>query len=81
MAAVTSDHLVVLTTHEGDADDREENRDPKNQCTIHPQILHKNKTGTYRTGIKSCRLLGPAHRVTADTGASFIQPNCDVLAC
>lgn len=32
--AVTGQNLVVAP-HEGDADDREENRDAEDQCTIH----------------------------------------------
>jgi hypothetical protein len=35
MAAVTG-HGLALTAHQGDADHREENRDAKDQCTIHP---------------------------------------------
>jgi hypothetical protein len=34
-----------LTTHQGDADDRAEQRDAKNERTIHPRILQKG-TGT-----------------------------------
>ncbi len=40
MTAVTGHHRIVVTADEGDADDREENRDAKNQETIHPKFLH-----------------------------------------
>jgi hypothetical protein len=43
--AVTGHGLVVLTAHESDADDREENRDAQYQCTIH----QKTSTKQYRT--------------------------------
>lgn len=46
VTAVTGHHLVVLTANQGDADDRDENRDAQNQCTIHPRLLHKCRTGT-----------------------------------
>jgi len=39
MAAVAGEGLA-LTAQKGDADHREENRDAKNQCTIHPTLLH-----------------------------------------
>jgi hypothetical protein len=38
VATVTGDGLVFTAQH-GDADNREENRDAQNQCTIHPRIL------------------------------------------
>jgi len=45
--AVTSLSLVV-GAHEGDADDREEDRDAKEHCTIHTQILPLNRYRTER---------------------------------
>jgi hypothetical protein len=45
MATMTS-HSHLLTAHEGDADDREENRDAKNKHTIHPKILQVTGSGT-----------------------------------
>ncbi len=44
VAAVTGIHLVAAITHKGEADDREESRDPKHQCTIHPRLLHSSTT-------------------------------------
>lgn len=47
IAAVTG-HDLVLTAHQGDADDREEDRDAKQQCTIHPKFLQQNRYRTVR---------------------------------
>ena len=47
IAAVTGQNLV-LTAHQGDADDREKNRDAKQQCTIHPKFLQQNRYRTVR---------------------------------
>ncbi|HEX4143013.1 MAG TPA: hypothetical protein VHY91_05645 [Pirellulales bacterium] len=45
MATMTGDsHL--LTAHQGDADDREEDRDAKDKHTIHPKILQITGSGT-----------------------------------
>jgi hypothetical protein len=38
VAAMAGQHLAIAP-HESDADHREENRDAKQQCTIHPKIL------------------------------------------
>ena len=38
MATMTG-HSHLLTAHQGDADDREENRDAKDKHPIHPRIL------------------------------------------
>lgn len=46
MATVTGDGHILLTADEGDADDREENRDTKTKNTIHSKLLQQ-KTGTY----------------------------------
>lgn len=46
-ARVTSLHLGALTAQEGDADEREEDRDAKDQCTIHFKLL-KNRYRTKR---------------------------------
>ena len=40
MATMASHYRVALTAHQSDPDHREEDRDPKNQCTIHPNFLH-----------------------------------------
>jgi hypothetical protein len=45
--AVTSLGLVV-GAHEGDADDREEDRDAKEHCTIHTRVLPLNRYRTER---------------------------------
>jgi hypothetical protein len=45
MATMTG-HCHFLTAHEGNADDREENRDAKNKHTIHPKILQVTGSGT-----------------------------------
>jgi hypothetical protein len=45
MAAMTG-HGHFLTAHQGDADDREENRDAKDKHTIHPKILQVTGSGT-----------------------------------
>jgi hypothetical protein len=37
--ATVTGHGLAVTAHQGDADNREENRDAKNQCSIHPRIL------------------------------------------
>jgi hypothetical protein len=45
VTTVTSNgHL--LTAHQGDADDREENRDAQNQRAIHPRNPPQTGTGT-----------------------------------
>jgi hypothetical protein len=44
--ATMAGHCYLLTAHEGDADDREENRDAKNKHTIHPKILQVTGSGT-----------------------------------
>ncbi len=46
--AAVSGHDLVLTADQGDADHREENRDAKNQCTIHPKFLQQNRYRTVR---------------------------------
>jgi hypothetical protein len=33
---------LLFTAHKGDADDREENRDAKQNNSIHPRILQKD---------------------------------------
>jgi hypothetical protein len=38
-AAAMSGESRVRTANQGDPNDREKNRDPKNQCSIHPRIL------------------------------------------
>jgi hypothetical protein len=45
MATMTG-HSHLLTAHQGDADDREENRDAKDKHTIHPKILQITGSGT-----------------------------------
>lgn len=63
MATVTGDGHVLFTAHEGDTDDREENRDTKTKNTIHSKLLQL-KTGTYHA--KSiCRLLPASRFATA----------------
>ena len=42
MATMAGD-CNVLTAQEGDAQDRDEDRDTENQCTIHPRILQQKK--------------------------------------
>ena len=39
--AMTEGHRLVVTAQEGDTDDREENRETKNNNTVHSQILQK----------------------------------------
>ena len=39
--AMTEGHRLVVTAQEGDADDREENRETENNNTVHSQILQK----------------------------------------
>jgi hypothetical protein len=38
-ATMTEGHRLVVTAQQGDADDREENRETENNNTVHPQIL------------------------------------------
>jgi len=45
MATMTG-HGHFLTAHQGDADDREEDRDAKDKHTIHPKILQVTGSGT-----------------------------------
>lgn len=42
IAATTSvaSNRLLLSAHQGDTNDREQNRDTQNQSTIHPRILH-----------------------------------------
>jgi hypothetical protein len=42
MAAVAS-HSRIFAAHEGETNDREENRDTQHQCTIHPKFLQLNE--------------------------------------
>jgi hypothetical protein len=44
VAAMTGDSRL-LTAQQGDADNRDENRDSHNQSAVHPRILQQ-KTGT-----------------------------------
>jgi len=44
--ATVAGNSRLLTAQQGDADDRDENRDPQNQSAVHPRILQKTKTGT-----------------------------------
>jgi hypothetical protein len=37
--ATVTGHGLAVTAQQGDANHREENRDAKNQCSIHPRIL------------------------------------------
>ncbi|HTU25904.1 MAG TPA: hypothetical protein VMF30_10935 [Pirellulales bacterium] len=45
MATMTG-HSRFLTADQGDADDREEDRDAKDKHTIHPKILQVTGSGT-----------------------------------
>jgi len=36
---MTKGHRLVVTAQQGNADDREENRETKNNNSVHPQIL------------------------------------------
>ncbi len=45
MATMTG-HSHLLTAHQGDADDREEDRDAKDKHPIHPRILQNLGSGT-----------------------------------
>jgi hypothetical protein len=46
--AAMAGHDLVFTAQEGDADHREENRDAKHQCSIHPKFLQQNRYRTVR---------------------------------
>ena len=52
--AMTEGHRLVVTAQEGDTDDREENRETKNNNTVHSQILQL-LTGTGKSKLPSCR--------------------------
>jgi len=39
VATVASHGLIILSSDEGNADHRAEDRDAKNQCSIHPSVL------------------------------------------
>ncbi len=74
VAAVTGDRLVVAA-HQGDADDREEDRDPKHKCTIHPKLLQTNR---YPSDLDSNQLFAAANQlpppiVTATNEGHFAQ--------
>lgn len=45
LAAITTmtGNRLLLSAHKGDRHDREENRDPHHQRSIHPRILHSNE--------------------------------------
>ena len=51
---MTEGHRLVVTAQEGDTDDREENRETKNNNTVHSQILQL-LTGTGKSKLPSCR--------------------------
>ncbi len=48
----------LLTAHQGDANDREEDRDPQKQSAIHPRILPSKKNNT-RPKTTCCRRYSP----------------------
>src|SRR5690606_19662472 len=64
-ATMTRNRLAGAA-REGQADDREENRDAQNQCTIHPRILQFQQV-PYRKGCFP----------TAGRPRSFVSPNPD----
>jgi hypothetical protein len=49
MATMAGHRDVILTTQQSNTDHREEDRDAKNQCTIHPNSS-KTEQVPYRTG-------------------------------
>ena len=53
-AAMTQGHRLVVTAQQGDADDREENRETKYNNPIHSQILQL-LTGTVSENYRACR--------------------------
>ena len=72
----------ILTAHEGQSNDREENRDPKNQRAIHPRVLQKYRNVRFpnRKTLPSShsppngrrRLLGLAQPFTSSPGPSSL---------
>jgi hypothetical protein len=73
-ATMTEGHRLVVTAQEGDADDREENRETENNNTIHPQILQL-LTGTVSENYRACR--HDNHIATTDGSVS----QCDLTLC
>lgn len=63
-AAAMASQSLIRTADQGDPDDREKDRDPKNQCAIHPRILQTLRE-TWRNTFTSCR------------HPSFTPPACD----
>jgi hypothetical protein len=50
-ATVTGHRLVCIAPQEGDTDNREENRDSKQQCTIHSRFLQLKQNRYVPTGL------------------------------
>jgi hypothetical protein len=50
--ATVTGNRQLLTAQEGDPDDREENRDPQHESTIHPEILQLKKYRNSRSAKK-----------------------------
>jgi hypothetical protein len=64
--AVTGHRRIVLTADQGDSHHREENRDAKSECTIHPNSSTKNKRQVpYVRRSTTCRHGSKNARVTA----------------
>jgi hypothetical protein len=74
-ATMTEGHRLVVTAQQGDADDREENRETKNNNTIHPQILQL-LTGTVSENYRACR--HDNHIATTDGSVSQCDLNLSV---
>ncbi len=75
--AVTGDRLAG-PAHQGQAHHRAENRDAKNQCTIHPRILQKQQV-PYRRGIGNASAVRDASRSPlsgrpTQTGRVHLEP-------
>lgn len=80
MATMTSEHRIALTAHEGDANHREEDRDAKNKCTIHPKFLQQNRYRTERNTQAVVRVSAP--RSDGRLAGLFAKPTavCHLLA-
>lgn len=81
VTAVASQYLVV-TAQKGDADDREKDRDPEGQSSIHPLILQQSEYR--REALKPTLRVPPLRRlsppvVTANPEGNGLANNCVLI--
>jgi len=76
-AAMAKRHHLAVTADKGDANNREEHRETKNNDTVHPQILQL-LTGTVSENYEFCRHDDAV--ATADGSAPRCDHHCNPLS-